>query len=270
MIKLTNLNKYYKSGQGTYHALRDINLELPDKGLVFIVGKSGSGKSTLLNVIGGIDSYDSGELIIDDVNTKSFNDRDYNTYRNTYIGFIFQEFNVIKTLSVYDNIALSLELHHLSIKENHQKIMDLIERVGLKGKEKRKMNEISGGERQRVAIARALIKEPKVIIADEPTGNLDSKNRDIVMDILKDLSKDRLVLIVTHDKEIATQHGDRLITVKDGSIINDETTHQEHISFSDGAYIKEQIKPSLSTSFILGGKSFIQNKLRYILIILFF
>lgn len=270
MIKLTNLNKYYKSGQGTYHALRDINLELPDKGLVFIVGKSGSGKSTLLNVIGGIDSYDSGELIIDDVSTKSFNDRDYNTYRNTYIGFIFQEFNVIKTLSVYDNIALSLELHHLSIKENHEKIMNLIERVGLKGKEKRKMNEISGGERQRVAIARALIKEPKVIIADEPTGNLDSKNRDIVMNILKDLSKDRLVLIVTHDKEIATQHGDRLITVKDGSIINDETTHQEHINFNDGAYIKEQIKPSLSTSFILGGKSFIQNKLRYILIILLF
>lgn len=270
MIKLNNINKYYKSGQGTYHALRNINLELPDKGLVFIVGKSGSGKSTLLNVIGGIDSYDSGELIIDDVNTKSFSERDYNTYRNTYIGFIFQEFNVIKTLSVYDNIALSLELHHLSVKENHDKIMELINKVGLSGKEKRKMNEISGGERQRVAIARALIKEPKVIIADEPTGNLDSKNRDIVMNILKELSKDRLVLIVTHDKEIANMHGDRLITVKDGSIINDEIQNSQNIHYDSSTYIKEQIKPSLKTSFILGGKAFLQNKLRYILIILLF
>lgn len=270
MIKIKNLNKYYKSGQGLYHALRDINLELPDKGLVFIVGKSGSGKSTLLNVIGGIDSYDNGELIIDDINTQSFTDNDYNTYRNSYIGFIFQEFNVIKTLSVYDNIALSLQLHHENIKENHEKIMELIAKVGLTGKEKRKMNEISGGERQRVAIARALIKDPKVIIADEPTGNLDSKNRDIVMSILKELSQDRLVLIVTHDKEIATEHGDRLITVKDGSIINDEITHSDHISYSENEYLSEKIKPSLSTSFILGGKAFLLNKFRYLLIILLF
>ena len=270
MIELKKLNKYYKSGQGTYHALRDINLQLPDKGLVFIVGKSGSGKSTLLNIIGGIDSYDNGELIIDDVNTKNFNAKDYNTYRNTYIGFIFQEFNVIKSLSVYDNIALSLELHHKSPKEHHNEILDIIDKVGLKNKENRAMNEISGGERQRVAIARALIKNPKVIIADEPTGNLDTKNRDVVMDILKDLSKDRLVLIVTHDKEIASKYGDRAITIKDGAILSDEVYNEANIVYSDKIYKTEPVSPNIFTSFKLGFKGFLQHKLRFILIILLF
>ena len=152
MIKLINVNKYYQSGQGKYHALRDINLVLPDKGMCFIVGKSGSGKSTLLNVIGGVDSYDSGELYIDNLNTKDFNKYDYNSYRNTYIGFIFQEFNVIKSLTVYDNVALSLQLLQKDIKNEHEKIMTIIETVGLSGKEHRRMNEISGGERQRVAV----------------------------------------------------------------------------------------------------------------------
>lgn len=270
MITLKNLNKYYKSGQGDYHALRDINLTLPDKGLVFIVGKSGSGKSTLLNIIGGIDSYDSGELIIDNINTKNFKNSDYNTYRNTYIGFIFQEFNVIRSLSVYDNIALSLELHHLSVKQNHDKIMDIIKQVGLEGKEHRQMNEISGGERQRVAIARALIKNPKVIIADEPTGNLDTKNRDIVMNILKELSKDRLVLIVTHDKEIASKHGDRAITIKDGSVIEDVTTNEQNLEYKETPYTVKPVSPNMLTSFKLGMKGFYRHKFRFILIILLF
>ena len=143
MIKLININKYYQSGQGKYHALRDINLTLPDKGMCFIVGKSGSGKSTLLNVIGGVDSYDSGELYIDNLSTKSFSKNDYNSYRNTYIGFIFQEFNVIKSLTIYDNIALSLQLLRKDIKEEHENIMNIIDVVGLTGKEHRRMNEIS-------------------------------------------------------------------------------------------------------------------------------
>ena len=175
MISIHNLNKYYYSGGEQFHALKNIHLELPEKGLVFIVGKSGSGKSTLLNIIGGIDTYDSGELIIDGLNTKDFSRKDFNAYRNSYIGFIFQEFNVIKNLTVYENIALSLQLQNKSLKENHQLILDTIEKVGLKGKEKRKMNQLSGGERQRVAIARAIVKNPHVIIADEPTGNLDKK-----------------------------------------------------------------------------------------------
>lgn len=270
MIKITNLNKYYKSGQGQYHALKDINLLLPDQGMVFIVGKSGSGKSTLLNIIGGLDSYDSGELWIDETNTNSFKKADYNTYRNTYIGFIFQEFNVIKTLSVYDNVALSLDLHHLKIKEHHQEILNIIEKVGLQGKENRLMNEISGGERQRVAIARALIKNPKVIIADEPTGNLDSKNRDIVMKILNDLSKERLVLIVTHDQKMAEIYGDRSITIKDGRIIDDTIKREENLVFSSNAEPLKPINPNFHTSFLLAWKSFLKNKLRFIFIILLF
>lgn len=270
MIRINNLNKYYKSGQGTYHALRDINLTLPDKGMVFIVGKSGSGKSTLLNVIGGLDSYDKGELLIDDINTKNFSKSDYNAYRNTYIGFIFQEFNVIKNLSIYDNIALSIELHHESVKEHHQEILDMIDRVGLKGKEKRKMNEISGGERQRVAIARALIKNPKVIIADEPTGNLDIKNRNIIMNLLKDLAKERLVLIVTHDRYIADEHGDRIITIKDGSITDDHLLHSEVTTNENKKYEAKAISPSIKTSFNLAMIGVWQNKVRFLLIIFLF
>ncbi len=270
MITIKNLNKYYKSGQGTYHALSDINLTLPSKGMVFIVGKSGSGKSTLLNIIGGLDAYDSGELLIDDVNTKDFTKSDYNTYRNTYIGFIFQEFNVIKTLSIYDNIALSLELHHLNIKEHHEKIMEIIEQVGLKGKEKRLMNEISGGERQRVAIARALIKNPKVIIADEPTGNLDFKNRDTVMKLLQELSKNRLVLIVTHDREIANDYGDRLITIKDGKIVDDIIQKNLEDDNSSTTYKVTPVSPSTHTSLVLASKAIFKNKLRFTLIIILF
>ena len=270
MIEIKNLNKYYKSGQGSFHALRDINLKLPDKGIVFIAGKSGSGKSTLLNVIGGIDAYDSGDLIINNVSTSKFSKKDYNSYRNTYIGFIFQEFNVIKSLTVYENIALSIQLHNESAKKQHQNILDVIKQVGLEGKEHRKMNQISGGERQRVAIARALIKNPEVIIADEPTGNLDPRNRDIVMGILKSLSKDRLVLIVTHDKFLADSYGERTITLKDGQVISDVTYNEEHLKIDESKLSLNSISPSLKTSFLLGLKSFKLNIVRYILIILLF
>ena len=153
MIKLIDINKYYSSQQGKFHALKNINITFPDQGMVYIVGKSGSGKSTLLNVIGGIDKYDSGKLIIENnvlsdnelnsttdvIDTAKFTRRDYNSYRNTYIGFIFQEFNVIKGLTVYQNIALSLELQKKSVKENHKNILNIIEKVGLKGKEKRRI-----------------------------------------------------------------------------------------------------------------------------------
>ena len=270
MIEIKNLNKYYKSGQGSFHALRDINLKLPDKGIVFIAGKSGSGKSTLLNVIGGIDAYDSGDLIINNVSTSKFSKKDYNSYRNTYIGFIFQEFNVIKSLTVYENIALSIQLHNESAKKRHQDILDVIKKVGLEGKENRKMNQISGGERQRVAIARALIKNPEVIIADEPTGNLDPRNRDIVMGILKSLAEDRLVLIVTHDVFLANSYGERTITLKDGQVISDITYNEEHLKIDDSKLALDSISPSLKTSFLLGLKSFKLNIVRYILIILLF
>lgn len=267
MIILNNINKYYNSGSEKFHALKNINLTFPDKGLVTIVGKSGSGKSTLLNIIGGIDSYDSGELIIDNINTKQFNKKDYNSYRNTYIGFIFQEFNVVKNLTVYENISLSLRLKNVDIKENEQLILNTIESVGLKGKEHRKMNQLSGGERQRVAIARAIVKKPKVIIADEPTGNLDKKNRDIVMNILKELSKNQLVIIVTHDKSLADKYSTDEITLKDGQVISNTLNKIEQ---NNEFMNLDPIQPSFKTSFFLSFKNLKINLLRFIFIILFF
>lgn len=270
MIVLNNINKYYNSGSQKFHALKDINLTLPEKGLVFIVGKSGSGKSTLLNVIGGIDSYNSGELIIDNLNTKDFSKKDFNSYRNSYVGFIFQEFNVIKNLSVYDNIALSLQLKNENVAKNNELILETIKKVGLEGKEKRKMNQLSGGERQRVAIARAIVKSPKIIIADEPTGNLDKKNRDIVMDILEKLSQNQLVLIVTHDKLLANKYKSDEITLKDGAIIKN-TLDDKNINIDSEKVLNlEPIQPSIKTSLYLSFKSLKQNLLRFIMIILFF
>lgn len=285
MIKLININKYYNSQQGKFHALKNINITFPDQGMVYIVGKSGSGKSTLLNVIGGIDKYDSGELIIENnvlddnttepytdiIDTAKFSRRDYNSYRNTYIGFIFQEFNVIKGLTVYQNIALSLELQKKSVKENHENILNIIKKVGLSGKEKRRINELSGGERQRVAIARALIKDPKVIIADEPTGNLDSKNRDIVMNILKELSKEKLVIIVTHDKHLSKLYGDREIKIKDGEIVKDEIIHPENVkNIVPTNHKLKPITPKAIVSLDLAWKGFKLNKIRFIFIIILF
>ena len=284
MIKLININKYYNSSEGKFHALTDINLTLPDQGMVYVTGKSGSGKSTLLNIIGGIDNYDSGQMIIENnicdennnqstqiIDTTNFTKKSYNAYRNSYIGFIFQEFNVIKGLTVYENICLSLELQKKSPRKYHQEILNIIEKVGLKGKEKRRINELSGGERQRVAIARALIKDPKIIIADEPTGNLDSKNRDIIMDILKDLSKEKLVLIVTHDRFLASRYGDREISIKDGKIINDQILHSENVN--DIVYTNHEIKaisPKFSVPLRISLIGFKLNIFRFILIIILF
>ena len=266
MIKLININKYYKSGSETYHALRDINLEFGDSGMHFIHGKSGSGKSTLLNVLGGLDKYDSGDLIIDNVSTADFSRRDFNTYRNTYIGFVFQEFNVLKGLSVYENIALSLELQHMNVKHNHDKIQEIIDKVGLTGLENRMMNQISGGQRQRVAIARALIKNPRVIIADEPTGNLDSKNSKMVMDLLKELSKDHLIIVVTHSDTLAHEYADRLIEIRDGSVTKDTGNN----GGLDKDLVLDPVKVPVKTSLTLSLKSIFKNKMRFIVMILLF
>ncbi len=270
MIKLTNINKYYSSGNEKYHALRDINLTLPDKGLTFIVGKSGSGKSTLLNIIGGIDSYDSGELTINNLNTSEFTKQDFNSYRNTYIGFIFQEFNVVKNLTVWENISISLRLQNKNLSEYKDLIQSTIDIVGLTGKENRLMNQLSGGERQRVSIARALIKNPTVIIADEPTGNLDKNNRNIIMNILKEISKEKLVIIVTHDLELSKNYNDMEVTLKDGAITS--ITHKSELTETK-EIVQDTllpIQPTLKTSIFLSFKSLKQNLVRFIFILLFF
>lgn len=220
MLELNHVSKTYRSKKGNKTtALNDISLKFGDKGMVFVLGKSGSGKSTLLNVLGGLDRYDSGEIIIQGKSSKSFSNQDFDSYRNTYIGFVFQEFNILEDYSVYRNVALALQLQQQEVDKT--KIENLLEKLDLKGFENRKPNELSGGQKQRVAIARALIKDPDIIMADEPTGALDSTTGAQVFEVLKEISKEKLVIVVSHDREAANQFADRIVEFKDGNIIED-------------------------------------------------
>lgn len=222
MLEIKNVVKTYKPKRGEHvKALKGVNLSFGEKGMVFILGKSGCGKSTLLNVIGGLDAFDSGEIIIKGRSSSTFSGSDFDSYRNTLIGFIFQEYNILNEFNVEKNIALALELQ--GKKATPDKVRELLELVDLGELAKRKPTELSGGQKQRIAIARALIKDPEIIIADEPTGALDSATGIQVFETLKKLSKDRLVIIVSHDREFAERYGDRVIEMVDGLIKSDET-----------------------------------------------
>lgn len=222
MLEVKHLFKEYKTKKGvTTKALDDVSLVFPEKGMVFILGKSGSGKSTLLNVCGGLDRADSGEIIIKGKSSKDFSGQDFDSYRNTYVGFVFQEYNILDEFSVEENIALALELQN---KKRDRAVIDkILDDVDLAQFASRKPNTLSGGQKQRVAIARALVKEPEIIMADEPTGALDSKTGQQVFDTLKKLSKDKLVLVISHDRDFAEQYADRIIELKDGKILSDMT-----------------------------------------------
>ena len=222
MLEVKNLKKVYRTKKGAVTpALDDVSLVFPETGMVFILGKSGSGKSTLLNVCGGLDRMDSGEIIIKGKSSKDFSAQDFDSYRNTYVGFVFQEYNILEEFTVEDNIALALELQNK--KRDKETIAKILEDVDMTNFAQRKPNTLSGGQKQRVAIARALVKEPEIIMADEPTGALDSKTGQQVFDTLKKLSKDKLVLVVSHDREFAEQYGDRIIELKDGKVLSDMT-----------------------------------------------
>ncbi len=220
MIEVKDLRKIYKMKKGLrVNALDGVSLRFPDKGMVFILGKSGSGKSTLLNVIGGLDSFDSGEIIIKGKSSVDFKQTHFDSYRNTYIGFIFQEYNILEELTVGANIALAIELQGRTA--TNEEINEILKEVDLEGYGGRKPNELSGGQKQRVAIARALVKKPEIIMADEPTGALDSATGKQVFDTLKALSRDKLVVIVSHDREFSEQYADRIIELADGVVISD-------------------------------------------------
>ena len=218
MIKLSNLSKTYKSkNRLTCKALDDLSFVLPDKGFVFIIGKSGSGKSTLLNMIGGLDSKTSGEIIVDNHVLTDFSTREYDDYRNEYVGFIFQDFHLIDDLTIFDNVKLALSLQG---QEDDELVEEALEKVDLAGYGNRYPRELSGGQKQRVAIARALVKDPKVILADEPTGNLDKTTTMQILDLLKKLSEEILVCIVSHNMNDANMYADRIIELADGKVIN--------------------------------------------------
>ncbi len=221
MLELINVKRVYTSKAGETSALNEVSLTFPDKGLVFITGKSGSGKTTLLNVIGGLDGFDSGEIIIQGKKFSEFTQEEYDSYRNTFVGFIFQGYNLLSEYTIEKNIRLANELQ--GKESNVGEINALLESVDLAGLNHRLPSELSGGQKQRVAIARALIKNPKIIIADEPTGALDSNTGIQVIETLKKLSKDRLVIIVSHDLELAEKYADRIIGLIDGNIVSDVT-----------------------------------------------
>ncbi len=220
MLETKDLVKIYRPKKGVpVVALNKVSLTFADKGMVFLLGKSGSGKSTLLNVLGGLDKYDDGEIIIKGISTKSFNQQHFDSYRNTYVGFIFQEYNILDEFSVGANIALAIELQ--GKKATDEIINDILKQVDLEGYGNRKPNELSGGQKQRVAIARALVKNPQIIMADEPTGALDSNTGKQVFDTLKELSKTKLVIVVSHDRDFAETYADRIIELADGVVISD-------------------------------------------------
>lgn len=227
MLELKNVKKSFKTGDFVQQALKGINLNFGDKEFVAILGSSGSGKTTLLNIIGGLDHYDSGDLIIKGKSTKKFKEKDWDAYRNNSIGFIFQSYNLIGHISVLGNIELSMTLSGVSSKEKKKRAMEVLEKVGLKEHAHKKPNQLSGGQMQRVAIARALVNNPEIILADEPTGALDSTTSVQIMELIKDIAKDKLVIMVTHNPELAEKYATRIVEVKDGLVINDTNNEKE-------------------------------------------
>ena len=223
MLKLKQINKEYKTGELVQHALNNVSLNLRDNEFVAILGPSGSGKTTLLNIIGGLDRYDSGDLIINGISTKKYTDRDWDSYRNHTIGFVFQSYNLIPHQTVLGNVELALTISGVSKAERRRRAAKALEQVGLGNQLHKRPSEMSGGQMQRVAIARALVNNPDILLADEPTGALDSETSLQVMELLKEVARDRLVVMVTHNPELAERYATRIVTLKDGVICSSIT-----------------------------------------------
>ncbi len=242
MLRLENINKQYVIGDMVVDALKDLSLDFPSKGFVSILGPSGCGKTTLLNLIGGLDVYTSGNLIINGKSTKDFKQSDWDAYRNKSIGFVFQSYNLISHQNVLQNVELALTLSGVSDKERKARATSALEKVGLLDQIKKKPNQLSGGQMQRVAIARALVNNPDIILADEPTGALDSETSVSIMNILREISDDKLIIMVTHNAEIATEYSSRIIRLKDGSVVSDENQQEEQIEQPQKTEIKDEQK----------------------------
>lgn len=221
MLELKKINKSYKTANFIQHALNDVTLQFRTNEFVSILGPSGSGKTTLLNIIGGLDHYDSGDLIINHKSTKNYKENDWNAYRNNCIGFIFQNYNLINHISILENVEMGMTLSGVSNKIKRKRALDALDRVGLSEHSHKKPNQLSGGQMQRVAIARALANNPDIILADEPTGALDTKTSEQIMELIKEISKDKLVIMVTHNRELAEKYSTRIVELKDGKLTSD-------------------------------------------------
>lgn len=264
MLELKKIRKNYPAGDGIVEALRGIDLQFRKSEFVSILGPSGCGKTTMLNIIGGLDKYTDGDLVINSKSTKQFKDRDWDTYRNHSIGFVFQSYNLIPHQSVLQNVELALTLSGVSKAERRRRAKKALEEVGLATQLNKRPGEMSGGQMQRVAIARALVNNPEIILADEPTGALDTETSVQVMDILKAISKDRLVIMVTHNPELAEKYSTRIIRMLDGRITNDSAplAAEEIPAPTVPDKKKKTKKPSMSfaTSFGLSLKNLFTKK----------
>ena len=270
MLELKNIKKDYITGDTTVHALKGVNVQFRDSEFVAVLGQSGCGKTTLLNIIGGLDHYTSGDLIINGTSTKKYMDRDWDSYRNHSVGFVFQSYNLIPHQSVLANVELALTLSGVSKRERRERAKAALEQVGLGDQLHKKPNQMSGGQMQRVAIARALVNDPSIVLADEPTGALDSETSVQVMEILKEVSKDRLVIMVTHNPDLAYQYANRIVQLKDGELVDDsnpyQITEEERIKLEDRALIGvSRTSMSLITAFSLSLNNLFTKKGRTIL-----
>ena len=265
MLKLKNIKKNYVLGNEQIKALKGIDIEFRKNEFVAILGPSGCGKTTLLNIIGGLDHYTSGDLIIDSVSTKKYKDKDWDTYRNHKIGFVFQNYNLITHQNVLSNVELALTLSGVGPKERRIKAKEALEKVGLKDQLYKKPNQMSGGQMQRVAIARALVNNPDIILADEPTGALDTKTSEQIMEILQEISKNQLVIMVTHNPELAKKYATRIINLLDGEITSDTRPYTEKIEKEKESNKNKKTSMSFWTAFNLSLNNLLTKKGRTIL-----
>ena len=224
MLKLENIKKDYLIAGKPFTALNDINLTFDRSEFVAILGPSGCGKTTLLNLIGGLDQYTSGDLIIENKSTKRFDDRDWDAYRNNKVGFIFQNYNLINHISIIENVELGMTLAGKSLEERRKKAIEVLIRVGLEDQMYKRSAQLSGGQKQRVAIARALANDPEIILADEPTGALDSQTSVQILELIQEISKEKLVIMVTHNQDLADTYATRTIRLLDGHVVSDSKT----------------------------------------------
>ncbi len=264
MLKLVNITKKYDVGDTSVEALRGVDIEFRKNEFVSILGPSGCGKTTLLNIIGGLDRYTDGDLVIDGRSTKEFKDADWDTYRNHTIGFVFQSYNLIPHQSVLSNVELALTLSGVSRTERRAKAKAALERVGLGDQLSKKPNQMSGGQMQRVAIARALVNDPEILLADEPTGALDSETSVQIMELLKEIASDRLVIMVTHNPELANEYSTRIVKLFDGKV-TDDTNPCEAVEQADTGVRHKRPSMSLFTAFSLSINNLLTKKARTIL-----